>query len=853
MGIPTLYIPGSLQPLSNKIKKEELDEYVPMHYILEVIRHKTEKTEKNIHDHIFLLKSETGTGKSTAFIVETYRRFLSHDYKLFRGDALEQVKSFIKPMDFDFSIYDFPDDKYTIANRKEGFLPVIKRQEIIACTQPKVLTAVSKAKEIAMESYNPDMELGVNIGYSTGNFKMSISERKGVKFATLGSFVQSMKIRSDKEIMETYVMIMIDECHITSKELYVGMAYIRTFLRKNAGNPMCPLFIFMSATFDVKLYGEFLGTHFENSVLVRGSESKYEKQFHEEYLKLRNIDRPAEVKSLVEETYEKAIWLHENNKNDDPSQADILIFVPGMSANEGRGILKMLQAYEHVEEYIIYELNSQVVDKNDSSVAKIESMKLDEVKKIEGKPKAIRRITITTNVAETGITIKALKYVIDTGLNKTMLYSPNHRLKYLVSKNVTRSAVEQRMGRVGRDFYGYAYAMYSEELYKQLPEYEQPDMYRMDVSKDLIDLMFAKIGPEYIKHKMDFDKFVKFMGTCIDPAAPLCSKANDNCGSVYVNHMIKDSQLVPNPNFYESEEITDHPVELLTKMPQDLYVSCISKITMLGFNGTYAGYLASRMNRSSIEGCRMMITAMGYGVSISDAATMSILMDSQFDYRVEFRDSKSLSTSKVKYPMFSYRKILTEFFSDSPSVLKEFCFGNVQDFIDMVQDDLIEGLIVFRYVVKLMRSITPAQIASFKPTRPHEQKTNRAPSMLNVLERKCYEVGINLMKMRHMLINRVALIAGCVKLGINNIHPEVEFGKDIANDIARIKRCIYSGLKCNTLTKEGKKYKTSTGVLLSARTKAKHVLYTAIKVMPNPQSIMFDVSAVGTCSMDGWI
>ena len=135
MGIPTLYIPGSLQPLSNKIKKEELDEYVPMHYILEVIRHKTEKTEKNIHDHIFLLKSETGTGKSTAFIVETYRRFLSHDYKLFRGDALEQVKSFIKPIDFDFSTYDFPDDKYTIANRKEGFLPVIKRQEIIACDQ----------------------------------------------------------------------------------------------------------------------------------------------------------------------------------------------------------------------------------------------------------------------------------------------------------------------------------------------------------------------------------------------------------------------------------------------------------------------------------------------------------------------------------------------------------------------------------------------------------------------------------------------------------------------------------------------------------------------------------------------
>jgi hypothetical protein len=360
--------------------------------------------------------------------------------------------------------------------------------------------------------------------------------------------------------------------------------------------------------------------------------------------------------------------------------------------------------------------------------------------------------------------------------------------------------------------------------------------------------------------------------------------------------MIQKGDFVKNPDFVESapgrpEEINNHPVELLENIPQDLYISCISKITLLGFNGTYAGYLVSRMPKITLEGARMLISAISCGISLPDAATLAVIVGSDFKYRVAFQDlrfldrfvgggecwleqdellggkrewlsdddfkkklaKKNPGKKKSAYSMFQYRRILEE-------VIPEKYLGlmNARSYIDfenIVKDDMIEGLVVMKYLARVMSKIRKSDITGFKIKYPHEKKMRRTPSALNIIEQKCYDVGIHMNKLRYLLIDRVSIINNCKKLGLTNIHEDVKFEEDIVNDIARLKRCIHSGLKNNLLTRtDSGDYYTSSGLKVSVmKCTSKQVLYNTIDMMQDQNGILFNAKAIGISSLDGWI
>jgi len=198
--LPKLYIKGVLEPVHPKSSKSELDNYVPIHYIMEVINYKLKKENPNIHDRLFMLKSMTGTGKSTSLIIEVHRRFIGKNYSKFSGETKDKLLSYTTTLPTDLSIFNFPDDPHTIKNRKNGIPTFVNRKNVILCTQPKVLTARGKAIEISNASYAPDLELGENVSYATGPFKQPMNSRKGIQFSTLGSFIQKIKLNTSKDI-----------------------------------------------------------------------------------------------------------------------------------------------------------------------------------------------------------------------------------------------------------------------------------------------------------------------------------------------------------------------------------------------------------------------------------------------------------------------------------------------------------------------------------------------------------------------------------------------------------------------------------------------------------------------------
>lgn len=834
---PTLYNKGVLIPASKKLKKEDLDNYVAIHYLMAVIKYKLEKQNPNYHDRIFLLKSETGTGKSTSFIFEMYRAIISHDYSAFDIDARQRIASFADPIDADLSVYNFTDDSYTKTNRKKGINEIRKKKNLIMCTQPKVLTAMGKAIEIAAAPYNPDLILGENVGYTTGSFKYPIPG-DGIMFATLGSFIQTLKLHSYEDVMAKYSIVVIDECHIRSIALDTGMVVIRNFLRATAGNPACPLFVFTSATFDIDKYANYLETPIENSLTVVGTEARLEV----EYRKEPSLD-------YIKDTADKVMEIHKNNPDDTDQECDILVFAhKGAVIKEIMGVLNKYDAEKH--ELILYKLDSQMVKKGGDDVTKIAELPLSDVRKLEKQPTAKRRVTIATDVAETGITIPTLKYVIDIGFNQTMNLTPQHRLPQLVSKNVVRSAVEQRLGRVGRNFYGYAYTMYPESVYKMLPEYELPEIYTsMDAIKAVLDGLYSEIPGDYIHKPIEYEKFTSFISGCTDVDALKLSKTNLNCNNIYNNTIIDDAKITSIDNFVDGVSIKNYPVEMLDNIPKDLFLVARNTLISLGFYGTYAGYIASRIPGINIEGARMLITSMAYGVSIGDAAFMAIAAYKGNEFMIS-----DYIARKTKMPRFDIHGIIHEL--TPKDIISKYFFGSVNNFVDVVADDFIFALIVSRYIIHHIKSVTEKDIAKYKPKYQIEERRSKIKaSRMTVVNQRLMERGIDIKNLTEVMKTRIEIMETCDDLGLIDVHNPFDLtADDIIDQIARLKRCIYSGYKNNLLVRDDNRYFTSTGVPVKAKgVKKNKLLYGKIMVMQEPGSILYKAEASIFSSLDGWI
>lgn len=826
MGLPKLYIKGVLEPTNKKIKKEKLDQYIAIHFILNLIDFKLNQEQPNMHDKLLMLKSLTGTGKSTALIVEVFRRFLGKKYSAFSGEVKETKIMYSTPIDdFDFSIFKFKDDKYTTANKKEGFPVMNRKKNIIFCTQPKVLTAKSKSIEIATEPYNPDLELGENVGYSTGVSKQFANNNDQIMYATLGTFTMLMKHRTDQEICESYKIIFIDECHIRSVDLDLSMLYIKEFLRRQAGNPMCPLFVFMSATFDTDKYADYMETPRENSIVVKGGVSTYT---------LTYTDKP--VRDYIQAAVDLAWKIHTENINDKPEEADILIFVPdGMI---GSDISRRLRKLDTKKELMLYDLSGETVKKGGDAVAKIETWHLDEVKKAEGISSLIRRVTVSTSVAETGITIGALKYEIDCGFDKGTGYIPLHKLKYLKTGPVTRSAAEQRHGRVGRTFPGQAFGLYTKKDFENLEEYSFPDTYNDDISKNVLDMMYAKIPPGCIDNQGDFSKLTGFTEHCLNALDVKSEKKNLNCFNMYLDAGINGSDVKTVDDYLcEGEVFKPIPEHLLDDIPQDSFLQSRNKLLMLGLLGTYSGYLASKLpSYSNVEGARMMLACSAYGVSTSDAITMAVLGSrSRNDYIIS--DGAANFHRKPKFDLY---KIIKRVISEKN--IQKYCFGSVKNFTEMIQDDFIEGLIIMKYISIAMR----------------EFKKSKAKNRFAYTIKECENVGLNVTGLGYFLADRMTMTNSARDIGIINNYPNTDFNSpDLINQIMRLKKCILAGYKCNVaiFDEQKKAYVTTSGLPIKTHiirsNRAKKIVYSSLFMKQNRKAISYSATAELTSSMDG--
>lgn len=113
---------------------------------------------------------------------------------------------------------------------------------------------------------------------------------------------------------------------------------------------------------------------------------------------------------------------------------------------------------------------------------------VEQVKVFERTPRNTRKIIVSTNIAETSLTIQGIVFVIDCGFMKLKAYDSRLGSESLITVAVSKSSANQRAGRAGRYRSGKAFRLYPESEYSKLKEYTPPEMQRCDLTSVIIQL-----------------------------------------------------------------------------------------------------------------------------------------------------------------------------------------------------------------------------------------------------------------------------------------------------------------------------------------------------------------------------
>ena len=132
----------------------------------------------------------------------------------------------------------------------------------------------------------------------------------------------------------------------------------------------------------------------------------------------------------------------------------------------------------------------------------------DQDKVFDYAPEGVRKCIISTNIAETSITIDGVRFVIDGGKVKEMQYDPICKMQRLKEGWISRASAEQRKGRSGRTGPGVCFRLYEESEYKALKPFSTPEIQRVPL--DSIVLQMVSMGLSDVRKFPIFCEFFQY-------------------------------------------------------------------------------------------------------------------------------------------------------------------------------------------------------------------------------------------------------------------------------------------------------------------------------------------------------
>mmetsp|Transcript_13456 Transcript_13456/g.27317 ORF Transcript_13456/g.27317 Transcript_13456/m.27317 type:complete len:720 (-) Transcript_13456:59-2218(-) len=353
----------------------------------------------------------------------------------------------------------------------------------VGCTQPRRVAATSIATRVAEEM---DVTLGKTVGYTIRFEDISDPNETVLKFLTDGMLLR--EAMSDP-FLSRYSCIVLDEAHERTLATDVLMGLLMEVLpKRKKGSKHGELkVVVMSATLDAEKFQAYFG----------GAP----------LMKVPGRTFPVEVfytaepeRNYLEAATRTAIQIHQCE-----GPGDILVFLTGEQEIEQACEEIRLGAQDmgkDASELVVYPLYSSLPPAQQRKIFSA----APGPKVVGGKPG--RKVVVSTNIAETSLTIDGIVYVIDPGFSKQKVYNPRIRVESLLVSPISRASARQRSGRAGRTRPGKCFRLYTEQsFHNDLQETTYPEILRSKMSNVVLTL--KKLGIDDLVH-FDF----------MDPPAP---------------------------------------------------------------------------------------------------------------------------------------------------------------------------------------------------------------------------------------------------------------------------------------------------------------------------------------------
>lgn len=322
----------------------------------------------------------------------------------------------------------------------------------VVILQPRRLAARLLAARVAQEL---GVKLGGEVGYQIRFENVTSAETK-IRFVTEGVLLRQM---IDDPQLKGISVLIFDEFH--ERHLYGDITLARALDVQESSRPDLRLAV-MSATLDTDLLALYLKPR------VLTSEGR---------------TFPVEIKYAAEPGYldKRPVWEQAADAFSryvgSGGEGDVLVFMPG-----GFEISQTIEAIRHTDEakgFILLPLHGELPPNDqDAAVARYRQ----------------RKVVVSTNVAETSLTIDGVRLVIDSGLARIPRFDANRGINTLLVEKISQSSADQRAGRAGRTAPGVCMRLWSREEHAHRPSQELPEIKRLDLAEVVLTLKAAGIG-----------------------------------------------------------------------------------------------------------------------------------------------------------------------------------------------------------------------------------------------------------------------------------------------------------------------------------------------------------------------
>ena len=321
----------------------------------------------------------------------------------------------------------------------------------ILVVQPRRVAARLLAKRLAALL---GVKVGDEIGYQV-RFDSKVSHETKIIYLTDGVLMRKL---FDDRTLSRVGLVIFDEFHERSIQSDFSLALVRKLSLTARPSLKC---IITSATLDLDKTQQYMPNCGKISLEARSYPVRVEHR-------ARSIQEP--IWEQVARELKKVILVNEGN---------LLIFMDG--AFEINRMIRKIQGMPLARHFEVFPLFGEM------------SLK-DQDRAIEFAGR--RKIIVSTNIAETSLTVDGVSLIIDTGMAKKASFDPTRGINVLLSQPICKSSADQRAGRAGRTSDGYCLRLWTSAEHQRKEEFEPPEISRLDLAELYLNILSIDERPD---------------------------------------------------------------------------------------------------------------------------------------------------------------------------------------------------------------------------------------------------------------------------------------------------------------------------------------------------------------------